>query len=131
MAIIKQSKQRNAIKEFLMTRTDHPTADMVYENIKKTFPNISLGTVYRNLSLLTELGEIQKISIGNEPDRFDGTVGSHNHFVCTECHQVIDLKMEKIDHITLMAGQHFEGKVTGHVTYFYGICGECMKNHYS
>ena len=62
MATLKYSRQRESIKEFLMTRKDHPTADVVYENMKKIYPNISLGTVYRNLSLLSEIGEIQKLS---------------------------------------------------------------------
>ena len=62
MATLKYSRQRESIKEFLMTRKDHPTADVVYENVKKIYPNISLGTVYRNLSLLSDLGEIQKLS---------------------------------------------------------------------
>ena len=61
MAALKYSRQRESIKEFLMTRTDHPTADTVYENMKSIYPNISLGTVYRNLSLLSDLGEIKKI----------------------------------------------------------------------
>ena len=52
MAALKYSRQRESIKDFLMTRTDHPTADTVYENMKLIYPNISLGTVYRNLSLL-------------------------------------------------------------------------------
>ena len=56
MATLKYSRQRESIKEFLMTRKDHPTADVVYENVKKIYPNISLGTVYRNLSLLSDLG---------------------------------------------------------------------------
>ena len=56
MAALKYSRQRESIKEFLMTRKDHPTADVVYENVRKIYPNISLGTVYRNLSLLSELG---------------------------------------------------------------------------
>ena len=58
----KKSKQRDAIIKFLMTRKDHPTADMVYMNIKEKFPKISLGTVYRNLALLSERGEILKLS---------------------------------------------------------------------
>ena len=61
MAALKYSRQRESIKEFLMTRTDHPTADMVYENMKFIYPNISLGTVYRNLSLLSDLGEIKNL----------------------------------------------------------------------
>ena len=53
---LKYSRQREAIKEFLMTRTDHPTADVVYMNVRQEFPNISLGTVYRNLTLLSDMG---------------------------------------------------------------------------
>ena len=59
--MLKYSRQREAIKSFLMTRYDHPTAETVYLNIKEEFPNISLGTVYRNLSLLSDIGEIQKL----------------------------------------------------------------------
>ena len=57
MTARKYSRQRESIKQFLMTRTDHPTADTVYLNIRQAFPNISLGTVYRNLNLLSEMGE--------------------------------------------------------------------------
>ena len=71
MATLKHSRQRDCIKEFLMGRYDHPTADMVYAHVREEFPHISLGTVYRNLSLLSELGEIQKITCEG-PDRFDG-----------------------------------------------------------
>ena len=70
MATLKYSRQRESIKEFLTGRTDHPTADFVYENMKQIYPNISLGTVYRNLSLLADLGEIQKLSSFGGADRF-------------------------------------------------------------
>ena len=59
--MLKRSKQRESIKKFLISRYDHPTAETVYMNIKEEFPNISLGTVYRNLSLLADIGEIQKL----------------------------------------------------------------------
>ena len=65
----KKSKQRDAIIKFLMTRKDHPTADMVYMNIKEEFPKISLGTVYRNLALLSERGEILKLSYERSEER--------------------------------------------------------------
>ena len=62
MAALKYSRQRESIKEYLRHTTEHPTADTVYGNIRKLYPNISLGTVYRNLSLLVDLGEIRKLS---------------------------------------------------------------------
>ncbi len=69
--MLKYSKQRESIKNFLVTRYDHPTAETVYLNIRREFPNISLGTVYRNLNLLAEIGEIQKLS--RESDRIVST----------------------------------------------------------
>ena len=83
--MLKRSKQRESIKKFLISRYDHPTAETVYMNIKEEFPNISLGTVYRNLSLLADIGEIQKLSTGIGPDRVDGNPKPHYHFICKEC----------------------------------------------
>lgn len=65
MATLKYSKQREMIKEFLMTRKDHPTADIVYMNVRQENPNISLGTVYRNLTLLADIGEIIRLRVGD------------------------------------------------------------------
>ena len=79
MATLKYSRQRESIKEFLTGRTDHPTADFVYENMKQIYPNISLGTVYRNLSLLADLGEIQKLSSFGGADRFDARTALYVH----------------------------------------------------
>ena len=101
MATLKYSRQRESIKEFLMTRKDHPTADVVYENVKKIYPNISLGTVYRNLSLLSDLGEIQKLSSFGGADHFDGCVIPH-------C--------------------HFGGKIASCDIRFFGLCEDCLKN---
>ncbi|MEG0961418.1 MAG: transcriptional repressor [Lachnospiraceae bacterium] len=124
--MIKYSRQRERIKDFLADRYDHPTAETVYMSVKKDFPNISLGTVYRNLSLLEELGEIQKISTGIGPDRFDGNAAPHYHFFCTECGAVLDLKMESMEHIDQLAESQFDGEVQGHVAYFFGKCANCL-----
>lgn len=124
---LKRSRQRDAILAFLRTRKDHPTADTVYMNVKEAFPNISLGTVYRNLTLLTELGTIQKLSMGaGVPDRFDATTEPHYHFVCTECGNVMDLDMNTMEEVNRIAGAGFDGYIAGHVTYFYGQCNHCL-----
>jgi Fur family peroxide stress response transcriptional regulator len=127
MAALKYSRQRESIKEFLQSRCDHPTADTIYDNIRIIYPNISLGTVYRNLSLLASIGEINKISTGDGPDRFDGNVAPHYHFVCRNCHSVIDLDMEDIGYIKDVASKNFKGKIDGHITNFYGVCEDCIK----
>lgn len=126
MAIIKFSRQRAAIKEFLLQTKEHPTADIVYLNIRKYHPNISLGTVYRNLNLLAEQGEILKINCSDGSDRFDGNPNPHYHFICKDCGRVLDLEMEQIDHINVIAGAGFSGKIDGHVTYFFGTCPTCF-----
>lgn len=128
MSTLKHSRQRDSIKEFLSGRTDHPTADTIHTNLRQVFPNISLGTVYRNLSLLSDMGEILKISPGNGPDRFDGNTSPHHHFICSKCQSVIDLDMESIDSIVDMAERNFDGKIESYVTHFFGVCGNCHKD---
>lgn len=125
--MLKYSRQRESIKNFLMQRCDHPTAETVYLGIKEDFPNISLGTVYRNLSLLADIGEILKISTDDGPDRFDGNIHPHYHFFCKDCGQVLDLEMESIEHINVIASHKFAGRITGSVTHFFGKCPECLK----
>ena len=88
----KHSKQREAIQFYLATHSNHPTAETVYLGIKEEFPNVSLGTVYRNLALLAENGEILKISTGVGPDRFDGCIITHFFGKCPECAKKFNLK---------------------------------------
>ena len=78
MAALKYSRQRESIKNYLLSTNEHPSADIVYQHVREDFPNISLGTVYRNLKLLTEIGEAVKISSPDGIDRFDGFIQPHN-----------------------------------------------------
>lgn len=127
MASLKYSRQRESIKDFLMTRTDHPTADVVYENMKLIYPNISLGTVYRNLSLLADIGEIKKLSSFAGADRFDGRTDRHCHFMCTQCSRIIDLESEGIHHIMDTAGEDFKGTISDYSARFFGLCEDCLR----
>lgn len=128
MATLKYSRQRASIKEYLMSTTEHPTADTVYLHVKEQFPNISLGTVYRNLNLLSETGEIKKITTPNGGDRFDGCTHPHYHFVCSTCGKVHDLNLdeEHFHNLNRLAEQHFEGTIDSHTTLFTGTCPDCM-----
>lgn len=125
--VLKHSRQRDMIKEFLMGRKDHPTADVVYSNVRQENPNISMGTVYRNLTLLSDIGEIQRLRLGDGVDHFDADVSEHYHFVCQHCGSVIDLDMKNIDFIQKEAQENFDGMIAGHMTYFYGSCGNCTR----
>ena len=127
MKTLKYSRQREAIKNFLSCRSDHPTADIVYRNIKEDFPNISLGTVYRNLSLLADRGEILKLSCGDIADRFDARITPHYHFSCCECGMITDLELSDMEQINQLAASQFNGKIYGHSLYFYGVCETCAK----
>ena len=123
----KYSRQREEIKQYLASRKDHPTADNVYMAIRKQIPNISLGTVYRNLTLLAESGEINRLRLGDGVDHFDYDTSPHYHFICNRCGSVSDLNMKNIDSIVDIAGADFDGQINGYVTYFYGVCGCCSK----
>ena len=126
MPALKYSRQREAIMNFLMTRKDHPTADVVYSSVRDEFPNISLGTVYRNLTLLADIGEIARLRLGDGIDHFDADTSPHYHFICKDCGRVIDLKLEALTEVDKLTGTDLEGnRITGHITYFYGSCSEC------
>ena len=129
MAALKYSRQRESIKNYLMATKEHPSADEVYMNVKQEFPNISLGTVYRNLNLLTDIGEAIKISTPNGGDRFDGKLEPHNHFLCTKCGRLLDLEldMQSIDEVNRLAAENFDGVITSSSTLFYGECSDCIK----
>lgn len=122
---LKHSRQRDSIKEFLATRKDHPTADVVYMGVRRIFPNISLGTVYRNLTLLAEIGEIARLRVGDGVDHFDYDISPHYHFVCSRCGCVRDLALPFSEQLTEEAREGFTGEIEGQMTYFYGRCADC------
>ena len=126
MAALKYSRQRESIKHYLMGRTDHPTADAVYMGVREEFPHISLGTVYRNLSLLSDLGEIYKFN-ANGVEHFDANTMPHYHFVCRHCHSVLDLDIPHMEEIDAQANQNFDGMIENHAILFYGLCPHCTK----
>ncbi len=125
--MMKYSRQREAIKAYLMERQDHPTAEMVYMSVRETNPKISLGTVYRNLSLLVSLGEIQKICCGDGVERYDANVTPHYHYHCTNCGRVVDVPMEQVSPIQMLLGEDFPEEVEGYTVLFHGTCRDCRE----
>lgn len=128
MAGYKRSRQREAIIANLRGRHDHPTADMVYTDIRRQFPKISLGTVYRNLSLLVDLGEVKRITTGSGAEHYDGDTHPHNHFICRCCGEVTDMN-DFIDSgkIKNLASDRFDGRIEECSIQFYGICAGCLR----
>lgn len=125
MKTLKYSRQRESVKACLMERHDHPTADALYTSIREQFPNISLGTVYRNLNLLVELGEIRRFSCGDGTDHFDYDTSPHYHFVCRCCGKISDVPMNTIPSLEAEAKSHVDGTIEDHTVFFYGVCEDC------
>ena len=119
------SKQREAILNELHSRCDHPTAAQVYEGVRKVIPNISLGTVYRNLASLVESGEILSVSVGDGYEHFDGDKSFHLHLHCKCCGEIYDshVEKEKLQNIADFDGFAPENSVC----VVYGICKNCNK----
>lgn len=128
--MLKYSRQRESIKNYLDAHRTHPTAETVYQNVRQEFPNISLGTVYRNLNLLADMGEILRISPGNGPDHYDADCTPHYHFICKRCGNVLDIDMEHQAQLDKAAAQQFDGTITNHVTHFFGLCPECNTKNF-
>lgn len=132
MATTKYSRQREAIINFLKSRKDHPTAEVIYQNLKVENPNLSLGTVYRNLTKLSDAGIILKISCSDASDHFDGNPSPHAHFICSCCHCITDLSTRTLNFNSVIEENKFEGKITDSQVLFYGICRNCLtkeQNH--
>ena len=122
----KYSRQREVIRSYMMGRTDHPTADMVYMNVRQEIPNISLGTVYRNLMLLAETGELAKVDVGDGVVRFDPLTEEHSHFVCSACGRVLDVMLEDDELLIKAAKKALPGsRVKSQSVTFRGLCPVC------
>ena len=126
MACLKYSRQREAVLVYLRSTKSHPTAEQIYQEIRKQFPKISLGTVYRNLNLLVDHGEIMQVSCGDGVEHFDAMTEPHNHFICRHCGRVLDLEFTSDYDMNSAADEKFPGKIEGHEIYFYGICEDCL-----
>ena len=93
----RRSKQRDRLLELLQSTETHPTADWLYDRLKREFPRLSLGTVYRNLSILLEQGLIHKIHFGSTHDRFEARVMPHYHLICEDCHKIFEFEDSEVE----------------------------------
>ncbi len=125
---IRKTRQRELILEILRGTDTHPTADWIYEQAKEEMPNISLGTVYRNLRMLKDSGEIIELSYDCRHSRFDGNAENHYHFVCTKCDKVVDIKGCPVDKtLDKRVEKANDIEVHYHRTEFYGLCADCKE----
>lgn len=123
----RKSRQRDRIYELLKSTTQHPTANWIYDNIKDQFPNLSLGTIYRNVNILIEQRLIQKIDFGSTFDRFDANTDEHYHFICENCSAIIDLDIPIDPKLNEKINMKTKFKVYRHNIEFYGKCDKCSR----
>ncbi len=123
---MRMTRQRKVILELLRQRNTHPSADEVYQWVRPLMPRISLGTVYRNLEVLSELGEIQKIEVSGTIKRFDGNPEKHYHIRCMNCGRLDDAPMNFLSNIESEICSSTDYKVMGHRLEFIGLCPECF-----
>ncbi len=124
----RMTRQRKAILENLKDRKDHPTASEIYIQVRGRIPQVSLGTIYRNLNVLQELGEVQEINVNNNFKRYDGNPEQHYHFFCRDCGNVYDLKgsyQEELDQLFSRKNAHY---ISGHNADFFGTCCNCINS---
>lgn len=118
------SRQREAVKRALCSTKTHPTAAWIYEQAKKEIPNISLGTVYRNLNLLGEEGVIRKLSFGDGNEHFDGDISPHSHFFCEGCGKIYDIAFDATE-LCNQISSTARVEITSAACNFSGTCEEC------
>lgn len=122
---LRMTRQRQVILEELRQVNTHPSADEIYEMVRKRLPRISLGTVYRNLEILSESGEIQKVELGSNLKRFDGFAHLHYHIRCVRCDRLVDAPA----HINLDIEDRLQSEtdfqILGHKLEFSGLCPDC------
>lgn len=121
---IRMTKQRRIILEELRKVDSHPTADEVYKMARRRMPHISLGTVYRNLELLSSCNLIQKLELAGTQKRFDGNPAAHHHIRCIHCGRVCDLCLD-LDLMEAIPSLETDFEVLSHRLEFFGICPEC------
>ena len=122
------SKKRQAIYDCLSGTTSHPTADWIYHQLHTDYPDLSLGTVYRNLSQLKDAGLIQSVGVINGQEHFDGDTSAHSHFVCDCCGRVLDIFEPLVDTETLERIEAEHGfTITKEDLLFGGVCAECKE----
>jgi len=119
------SMQRVGIIRILQKTNMHPSADTVYNQIRESIPNISLGTVYRNLNDMVESGEIRKVTTPSATDRFDGNTSRHYHLVCQKCHRISDMH-EYSTSLDEDIANRYSCQVLGHEIYFNVVCADCL-----
>ncbi|MCE1273160.1 MAG: transcriptional repressor [Chlorobiales bacterium] len=121
----RSSRQRERLLALLRSTGIHPTASWLYDQLKKDFPSLSLGTVYRNLSILIEQGFVRKIDSGSTFDRFEAKTTPHYHLICNKCGKIIDFEQRFFPEINKEISRSTDFDIESHRIDFFGTCSDC------
>lgn len=126
----KNSRKRQAILDALRQTHEHPSAEWLYARLKPEYPDLSLGTVYRNLSLFKEEGTIVSVGTVNGQERFDAITEPHTHFICSGCGSIIDLETALPDPEIFTGMCRLAGcEMHGFQLNISGLCSDCAQAH--
>lgn len=121
------TSQRRTVLEVLLQRTDHPTADQVYEAVHGRIPQISRRTVYRVLDTLVDLGLVRRVPHPGATARFDAKTHRHHHLVCIRCNRIVDFESPRWDDMVLPKGKPQGFEICDFSVQFMGTCPDCLK----
>ena len=123
-----RTAQRRRILELILDRRDHPTADQIYDEVRRHLPRVSRMTVYRVLDMLIEIGEITKVSSPGAATRFDPMIRRHHHLVCMYCDCMVDIESQELDAAVQLSGDRMRSfDVQDFSIHFSGICAACRR----
>ena len=122
----KYSKKRQAILEALRNTKEHPSAEMLYAKLKPEYPDLSLGTVYRNLAMFVRDGDAVSVGTVAGQERYDADTRPHAHFICSSCGSVLDVCSPCLSALDKAVEQETGGEVIGHSLSFSGLCSGCL-----
>lgn len=125
--LMRLTRQRAIIMEVLKGTTIHPTADWIYDKVRDSCPNVSLGTIYRNLNLLKEKGLIRELKYGKNTARYDGNSAPHHHIICIQCGKLEDIQCNIHPDINKSVEKASGYKIVSHQLELNGICPKCLK----
>jgi Fur family peroxide stress response transcriptional regulator len=124
----RNTTQRETILRILSGTKSHPTADQIYDEVRKKIPNISKGTVYRNLKVLQELGQIRELNLNGTTSRFEVAHSNHYHFRCEDCGKVLDLDAPIYKELDRQVAERTGLKILYHQLEFRGLCHDCQSS---
>ena len=124
---VRLTRQRAAIYMALVGTTCHPTADDLYQTVKRRHPAMSRNTVYYTLGVLRQAGLVQEVNVGHKVARFDGNVTAHHHLICVGCRQILDVMDAGLNRLVLSCGHAKGFRIVSHRVEFHGHCIDCQR----